>query len=308
MFVLVIPLAASFLFVNPLLDAQRQRTVNRTSVPVEATVLSAQVTQFHGSHGAIHYRPEVKYQYKVGEKTFRSEQLAALSAWGTKDWANAVVARHNTNMVAKAYYQPEDPSHAILLRICSFQPYFEMLQGAFCAACSFFLIMRIWQEERRQPVPAAMGGFEIFPVSGERQRLLVAQGCTSLWYGLGGLTVVHYFLSRPGPYPEGQLVCFGVFAMLGLIPLSRLVRHLRLNHNLEEARLFVKQPTTLRPSGRDVPGQLDWINWDLRLDCDVAGGPRYCVRFPIEVQADCATVPEPALPQTARRRGRHSAG
>ena len=361
---LVIPF---WLFLTELGSAQRQHRINRSYQPVTATVRSACVTSFTGSRGAVHYVPEVQYQYEVDGKTYQSDKLMALSAWGTEAWANAVVAKYKAGEPCTAFFDPQYPGQAVLLKRYSFQPYFGLIEVAFILAGGSFMILSLWFGRKRAPAPADNGWFEIKPGNGERARLFTAVVCTILWYGLGAVPAVHYFLCVPPPHAARSLNFFLGFALLGLIPLGLMIRYLVMCRDMDEARLLLDQPAAmlgrrfkfaltqrakrqllmkevrvrllcigtkaqgrsrvrrtlhdatavelndhtlhageglelsgeltppanLRPTGRDATGEVDWINWELRLECGVVRASDYEVSFPLEVQA--LPFEEPAL-------------
>ena len=230
------------LFLNRLWAAQRQYRIIHTYVPVEATVLSAQVTSFKGSKGTVHYVPEVRYQYAVEDKSYQSKNLAPLPVSGRQDWAKAIASRYQTGQSCRAFRDPRNPSRAILIRRFGFEPYFEMLEMVLVIAVGSFFALRMWATRKREPAPAEKGWFEIKPELGGRQRLLAAKVCTWAWYGLGTVPAALFFLCVPPPYDQRAVIVFIGFAMFGLIPLVLMNRYVLMCRNLDEARLLVDQP------------------------------------------------------------------
>ena len=241
-FMLVLPL---WIFAKGLEDAQRQHWMIRTFTRVDAAVVSAQVTSFKGAKGAVHYVANVSYKYSVEGKTYQSDKLAPLSMWGSEEWANAVVAKYKASPACHAYYNPQDPGEAILMRPYIFEPYFEMLESTFMLTGGCFVILSMAAAKRREPVPSNNGWFEILPQSSERQRLLVAKICTGVWYGFGLVPALHYFICVPPPHTGRAFAFFEGFGLLGLIPLGMLIRYMRINLNLEDARLSVSSRTAI---------------------------------------------------------------
>lgn len=354
-------------FLSGLASAQRQHRIIQTCQPVQAKILTSHVTSYKESRGGVHFVPEVKYQYEVEGKACQSERLMPLYGSGTEEWAQSVVARFPAGESCTAFYDPQDPGQAILLKRYSFEPYFTMLEMAFCLAAGSFLIMGLNAEKKSEPVPADNGWFEFKPTNGERQRLLGAKFSTAAWYGLGAVAAAHFFLVVPPPHRSGSVTCFEIFALMGLVPLGLMIRYLVMNRNLEEARLLLdvpagrlgrrfkfaisqragrqlqlKQvrirllcigtkakgrsrirrtlyettpveltdhilhageslelpgeltpPADQRPAGRDASGEFDWINWQLRLECEVVHAPDYAVSFPLDVQAPPVDEPVP---------------
>ena len=224
-------------------DAEQQDRMIRSFQPVEAKVLSSQVTTTRGSKGSIHYHAEIKYQYVAGEKTWVSDRLTALPVWGAQDWAADIVGQYKAGEPCRAYYNPDNPGEAILLHTHSFSPYMGMLEsrlpghGRHFRACT-----QLRRDMRRKPRPAMRSGFEVLPKSSERNRLLTAAGCTATWYGLGGIAAAHYFTCLQGSHPSMRVNLFITFGIVGLIPLGLLVRCIWINLKLEDAHLFLEQP------------------------------------------------------------------
>jgi hypothetical protein len=229
-------------FFNEFQSAWRQYRINHTYEPVAATVLSTEVTIITGSKGAVHHVPKVRYQYTVNGTSHWSDNLAALSAWGSQAWADAVTTRYPIGQPCKAYYDPQNADQAVLIRIYSFAPYFGMAEMAFCLTVGSFFVLQVWFTKKREPVSADNGWFEVKPEFGERQRLLVARCCTAVWYGFGAVPAVHYYLFVPPPHSQRAEYCFLGFALLGFIPLGRMIYYQLMNRNLDEAWLRLDQP------------------------------------------------------------------
>jgi hypothetical protein len=194
-----------WLFAAAFCRAQRQQDVINTYVKVDAKVLGGTVTSFKGNRGATHYQPDVHYEYTVDGKTYQSKNLAAMSIWGTEDWANSFVARYKPGEPACAYYNPAEPNQAILTRLHSFEPYTEMLHAAFFLTCGVFIFFKAWSERKREPRPLDNGRFEILAADGLRERLLSAKLCTAVWYGFGVVPAAHYFYWVPSPHMSSRV-------------------------------------------------------------------------------------------------------
>jgi hypothetical protein len=367
--VLLMLIMPSGLFVSEFLDAQRQHHINRSYISIDATVISAQVTSFKESKGGVHYVPEVQYRYEVDGNRYHSDRVTALPCSGNEDWAKSVVDRHKTDQTCRAFRDPEDASESILIRAYSFRPYFNMLEMAFVLTGGCMFVMRTRYEKKREPIPLENGRFAIQSAFGMRQHLLIAKGCTAVWYGAGAIPMAHYFLCVPAPHNVRAVYAFIGFAMLGLIPIGLLIRYSLINRNFDDARLLLNQPLAFlgqafrfsitqsarrqlqlnqvrvrfrcvaikaegksrkrrtlyestpvdlkshvlhmgeslefsgelippifqRPTGRDATREFDWINWEIRLDCDVAHAPDYEASFPVNVHG--ARVKEPEIPE-----------
>ena len=227
------------LFGHSFADAQRQHRVVSTYQPVQAKVLSSAVKRWEGEHHVAHYDADIHYQFQVKGHTYQSDRLAPLTTYGSEEWAHSLVARYKPDQPCEAFYDPEDPSQAVLLRRYVFSPYQELLQLAFILTGSGFILLCLWFAKRARLTPADNGWFVIAPESGERQRFLMAKVCAAVWYGAGALPALHYFLCVPPPHRESHLHAFELFFALGLIPIAFLLYYWQLNRNLNEARLLI---------------------------------------------------------------------
>jgi hypothetical protein len=232
-----------WLFSDSLWNAYHQDRMIKSFAPVDAKVLSSQVTSEQTRH-STHYHMEARYQYVVAGQAYISDQVTAVEIWGSGDWANDLVSKYKAGSACKAYYNPEKPGEAILLRIHSFGPYLDMLGGALMLAMGIFAFKLVRSDKARPPTQSERGGYEITAKFSERERFLTAIYSTVCWYGLGGIAAAHYFLILPWPHPTPRVTIFAFFGLAGLIPLGLLIRRWRINRNLGDARLLVKQAVT----------------------------------------------------------------
>ena len=234
----------SYLYLNGLWEAQQQYRVNTTYMRVAATVLSVGKTRYRESHN-YYYEVQVHYQYVVDGKTYQSDRFTAISIHASEDWANDAVTEYKARSSKDAYYNPGDPSQAVLNRYYTARPYFEMLQGVLLLTMGFFTLAQLWAAKKRELVPTVDGWLEVRPKIGQRHHLLAAKLCTVVWYGLGAVAAAHFSLCFPAPYPQRMLHFFEGFGVLGLIPLAFLIRYLRASANFEDARLLVTEPAAV---------------------------------------------------------------
>lgn len=220
-------------------EAQRQHRVVSTYQPVQANVLSSSVKRWESDHHAAHYDADIRYQFEVKGRTYQAGQLAPLLTYGSEQWVDSMVARYKPDHPCEAFYDPADPSQAVLLRRYVFSPYQEMLQGGFILTGFCFMLLYLWFAKRPKLTPADNGWFVVAPQSGERQRLLTAKACAAVWYLVWAIPAVHYFLCVPPPHSASHLHRFEFFFALGLIPVAFVVYYWRMNRNMNEARVLV---------------------------------------------------------------------
>ena len=110
-----------FLAIGTRLLAKEQR---RLSVfqPVEATVLSTRVDEHSDSDGST-YEPVVVYRYRVGDRSYTASRVTPLKESRSGSWASRVAGRYQVGSTYTAYYDPENPADAYLLRSRSVIPW-----------------------------------------------------------------------------------------------------------------------------------------------------------------------------------------
>ena len=220
-------------------NAQRQHRIVTTYIPVDATVISARVYEYRGSKGYRSYWPEVEYKYEVGHNTYTSQRYAPVHISGSVDWANGVVARFTVGGSCQAYYDPENPSQAVLIRKYSIEPYFYLLLGGFCLCGGSFMALLAWQIREKDPIPVEGGWFEIKPEQSAHDRLLLAKVTTAIWYGVGFVMCAHLFWAVPLPYSSHTRNIILGYAAPGLVPLGFLVRYYLLCRAQGDARVVI---------------------------------------------------------------------
>ncbi len=110
-----------FLAVGATMLAKEQR---RLSVyqPVEATVLSTRVEEHSDSDGST-YEPVVVYRYRVRDREYTASRVTPLKESRSGRWARRVIERYQVGSSYTAFYDPENPAEAFILRKRSVLPW-----------------------------------------------------------------------------------------------------------------------------------------------------------------------------------------
>ena len=110
-----------FLGIGVTMLAKEQR---RLSVfqPVTATVLSTRVQQHRDSDGNT-YEPVVVYRYRVADRLYTASRVTPLRESRSGSWARRVTRRYAVGGNYTAFYDPENPAEAFLLRSRSVIPW-----------------------------------------------------------------------------------------------------------------------------------------------------------------------------------------
>jgi len=237
------------LFFSELVSAHRQYLINTSYEPVNAIIIASSVDRYKGSKGAIHYSPRVRYRYDIGGKMYDSERLMAVYVLGDEEWAQGIVDRYKIETDATAYYDPREPSRAVLLKRFSFSPYFHMLMMSFALTGGSFLMLKVWTERSRSVTATGKGWYEVPPKLAAKRRLVIAAVCSAIWYGLGAVSIAHYLTFVPGPHPSWSMTRFEIYGLLGLVPLGFLIRYLSMRRKLTHARSLIDRPRSNSVTG-----------------------------------------------------------
>ena len=94
--------------------------------PVSATVLSTRVEEHSDSDGST-YEPVVVYRYRVSDREYTASRVTPLKESRSGRWARRVTARYEVGTDYTAYYDPENPAEAFLMRSRSVLPWAFLL-------------------------------------------------------------------------------------------------------------------------------------------------------------------------------------
>ena len=110
-----------FLGLGLTMAAKEQR---RLSVfqPVTATVLGTRVDEHSDSDGST-YEPVVVYRYRVGDREYTASRVTPLKQSRSGSWARRVTTRYSVGSTYTAFYDPENPAEAFLMRSRSILPW-----------------------------------------------------------------------------------------------------------------------------------------------------------------------------------------
>jgi hypothetical protein len=110
-----------FLGLGVTMLAKEQRRL-AVFLPVTATVLSSRVDEHSDSDGST-YEPVVVYRYRVNDREYTASRVTPLAESRSGRWASRVTARYQVGSTYTAFYDPENPSEAFLLRTRSVIPW-----------------------------------------------------------------------------------------------------------------------------------------------------------------------------------------
>ena len=186
-----------------------------TYLPTNATVISTRVETESSrsarpgdslqSHPMASYVPVVEYRYQVGVVSYTSDSVFPIrAAINSRRWAKQIVNQFNEGETIKAFYNPEDPTEAFLLKPYRFIHHAIVL-GAVAGTCLIWWGIGIrWRQGQNRQASLVLAGF---------------------WYSVGLAVCGQYFCSVQPPYQTLPLAGTAVYMTLGLLPVAGTLPH-----------------------------------------------------------------------------------
>jgi hypothetical protein len=96
----------------------KAKKAEKTWLTVPGAVLNSEVkvNQHHGSKGrtTVTYEPAVSYQYKVNDQSYSGDHIGFGTTTYGRSKAEKIIALYPTGAPVTVYYDPADPSQAVL--------------------------------------------------------------------------------------------------------------------------------------------------------------------------------------------------
>jgi len=195
------------------LALEEQRQIMSYSATTTATVFEERLERFerpihHGGRPRHHedsrfsYEPVVRYRYEAEGRQFTGANIFPdpVRIGGNLGYfaAKAPLDRFEVGQQTRAYYNPDNPSSACLIRRPSMTPYVVVLAPVVVASV---LVAVFWRPRR--------------PEFKRRKAGWIA----AVWLILGLAAATHYFWLAGSEYGGGALTMFALYTQLGLVPL-----------------------------------------------------------------------------------------
>ncbi|GIW97163.1 MAG: hypothetical protein KatS3mg111_0496 [Pirellulaceae bacterium] len=110
-----------FTFIVPL----RQTLAARSWAAAPCTVVAVEI-ETHRSDDGTTYSPKITYEYTVAGETYRSDRRRFLEVSSSRSWAQEVLKEFPVGSETVCYYDPEQPSEAVLQRDFSWSNLFGL--------------------------------------------------------------------------------------------------------------------------------------------------------------------------------------
>ena len=188
---------------------EQQRQVTSFSATTTAVVLEVQMEGhrtgrgYDASRGSYVSEPVVKFQYEAQGRQFTSKGVfpdAFRQSIGGNigtQFARTLLERFDVGEETTAYYNPDIPAEACLIRRPSLIPYLLMI------LLPMVVVSGIAAYAWRSSGPRAIGG-----------------RIATLWHIVGLASASHYFYLAGADYAGVALLWFGVYTQLGLVPVA----------------------------------------------------------------------------------------
>lgn len=190
--------------------------------PVEATIVSAEIKIETGTGkqaNTLYYWPDIEYEYEVDAQLYRCERVYPADFSMSEKRAERIVEMNRPGQRATAYYDPDDPQEAFLIRQYRYTP-------ALMAQIGLVLIMVLlygvlWRKVpgSRPPEPLAVGDgwYQLSAKEGKLSEKRRRWGILTLvWLGVWCATSGHYLWFAARPYGTLVIVSSIVFGLAAL--------------------------------------------------------------------------------------------
>lgn len=216
-----------------------------TYVPVPAHITQSQVTFQTDSKGRTSFKPNISYTYTVQNRSHQADRLYAMGNFsGGGDWAYKVCAQYPVGADATAWYSPQDPDSAFLMREPQSVPHLLALMGSVFLALGVLFAFESFQSRRlpKPPMPATSGWFALHETGTIRNRFWLYTAVTVVWWAYLA-AVIGDCVAVNGYHLNGFcIVAGGIGIILGLIGALQSWRNWRLRHDFLDAEVCANCP------------------------------------------------------------------
>lgn len=124
--------------------AQQSLSWPSTEGVISHSAVLREMQETSGSTRAATYKADVAYRYKVQGRDYSSERITLADYSSTTGRAQGIVNRYPDSAAVTVYYNPDDPSDAVLERDAgSGIRLLYLVGGAFAAGGAFLLFMSL---------------------------------------------------------------------------------------------------------------------------------------------------------------------
>jgi len=246
-----------------------RRKIN-TYQPIKATVISSKVetrtsTDSDGNRSTS-YEPVVTYTYSLDGKNYQCDDALPISGYSAgRFWARSIVKQFPSGKRTTAFFNPEDPNQAFLIKEYSYLPY------VFVQFPLLFLMVGVtvglaFRPPKRKLAPPKIDRGQQYRLRPKRslfRRRLAAFVITGIWWGIGLATSGHYFLMA-GNYETLGLIITPIYFAIGLIPMGMFIYYWLQGRTLSEPSVY----TSVDRFTVGEPFEID-VKLPMRINTDI---------------------------------------
>jgi hypothetical protein len=186
------------------------------------------VTSHRGSRHGSTYSPAVTYEYDVDGTHYTSNNVL-IEESSTSDYSRAqdIVNKYRAGQTCEAFYNPQNPQDAFLVRARTFIPYGMILFPMVLLTVGLAVVLEAFgflgasdPANVREPD----GWIRVCPNTSMASRRRGTLILSTWWYGVGALTLGHYFSVAGADTITAAYVAGAVYATLGLLVLVPAIR------------------------------------------------------------------------------------
>jgi uncharacterized membrane protein YqjE len=241
---------ATLFFVSLVYEiAIQQYKIRQHYVTTEAKVLRSEIKiskkiPIKISSYTRRYTPQVEYSYIVAGQQYISHDITIINPnTSTQEWAKEIVDKYRPGAKVIAYYNPRNPQKSFLIYEVAFWPYNYALYGfALISICGaiYYSMGKIYNKPR-VPKQISESYYILKPDNAKKTFQKVMIVCFFYYLLVMALGVL-YFLIADKPYRLFPQIVYGIYFLLGLIPICYFGYNARQSRNLQPPEVLMGQP------------------------------------------------------------------
>ena len=177
------------------------------------------------------------YRYEYEGDSYQYDEVFPLGMSGGRGWAQKTVAQFKQGQPIQAFVDPENPASAYLLRQYLFFPYLLILFPMVFVSAGLGLALSAGSSPKKPRTPIKRGNelYEVRPQTRIRDRTRTVALIAFLWFGVGALSLGHYYVNAAATYQTMAYVVTGIYVLLGMVPAGSLLHYRKLGQNVADA-------------------------------------------------------------------------
>ena len=224
----------------------QQQVLNRMQ-PVEAEIIGLNIRERRSTRTdhqwELFYEPRVHFTYHVDGQRYTSRKYTqGRPEYILRAYAETLLKPYTEGGVATAYYDPENPSQAVLLRQANTMPFVAILIGAFMLAIAPKLAAR--GAGRSQTAKRVGRHFRFEPETCMQRQRQSGLLCMGIWSVLSVGIVAFYFQASVTLPPLNVYESMGAILYLGIgvSGVHQFYQANRKRQNFDDAHIWLMQP------------------------------------------------------------------